>query len=186
MRIVAGKLKSRQIQAPKGKNTRPTSDRVKESLFNILGMSVCDAHCLDLSARSGNLGIEALSRGAKSCVFVDVDKEAIQTIQNNIKTLQLQADSQIIHADYRQALKRFQTPFDLIFLDPPYRYTIIEELLDEIETKKLLTEKGIIVYESDVDKQIQMDFLRGYQIKKYQYGDTILNIFKKESKDIEN
>ena len=176
MRIISGKYKSRVIKAPKGQNTRPTSDRVKESIFNILQDKVITANCLDLFAGSGNLGIEALSRQANFCVFVDHDKNAIQVIRENINQLELNKQSKILFLDYKVALKKIDLVFDLIFLDPPYRYEIIFDILKIINERKLLHEKGIVIYESNHENQIKEEQIFDFKVKKYQYGDTIVNI----------
>ena len=180
MRIVAGKFKSRLIKAPQGQNTGPTSDRVKESLFNILGSKVYNAICLDLFAGSGNLGLEALSRNAKKCIFVDHDLQAIRTIKENIAALQVNDQTKVLYMDYQKALRLLKEPFDLIFLDPPYRYSVLDDILKTLEEKNLLSDDAIIVYESAMHTNIDPDCYLGYEIKKYQYGDTILNLLQKK------
>ncbi len=180
MRIVAGKFKSRLIKAPQGQNTRPTSDRVKESLFNILGSKVYNAICLDLFAGSGNLGLEALSRNAKKCIFVDHDLQAIRTIKENIVALQVNDQTKVLYMDYQKALRLLKEPFDLIFLDPPYRYSVLDDILKTLEEKNLLSDDAIIVYESAMHTNIDPDYYLGYELKKYQYGDTILNLLQKK------
>lgn len=176
MRIVAGIYKSRLIKAPNGIHTRPTSDKVKGSIFNIIGYQINHAKCLDLFAGSGNLGIEAISRGASQCVFVDNDKNAISCIKENIQTLKIQNQTSVYLMDYHQALKKIEETFDVIFLDPPYRYKIILELIELIEEKEMLSKNGMIVYESNIENQINEELNEHYHLKKYKYGDTILNI----------
>lgn len=186
MRIVAGIYKSRPIKAPKGDTTRPTSDKVKESMFNIIQHKVYHAKCLDLFAGSGNLGLEALSRGADCCYFVDENVQAIRIVKENIEALKIQEQTKVFHMDYLKALYKFNQPFDIIFLDPPYRYQIIEKIVDVIEKKKLLNEYGLILYESNLENQVgDHQFDEKYQLKKYKYGQTMLNVLLK-NENVEN
>src|SRR5688500_5845100 len=120
MRIIAGTLGGRRLQAPAGDDTRPTADRVREALFSILGPPPEGARVLDLCAGAGGLGLEALSRGAASAVFVDADRRAIEALRANIEALGVGATSQVHKGDARTQLRKLAGPFDWVFADPPY------------------------------------------------------------------
>ena len=135
MRIIAGSARSRTILTPEGRDTRPTLDRVRESLFNILQMRVRGARVLDLFAGSGALSLESLSRGAEAAVMVDHDRKAIQCIRKNVEALRFEDRSRIIQADWRAAaetLRREGKAFDIVFLDPPYAMVELEQVTEAI------------------------------------------------------
>ena len=132
MRIIAGKHKSRLIHSPKGVNLRPTSDRVKESLFGILGGFIIGKYALDLFSGTGNLGIEALSRGARSCVFVDNNPRCVTAIKKNLDSLGIKNNTEVALKDVFKYLNEANAKgvkFDLIFLDPPYYGTLVKKSL---------------------------------------------------------
>ena len=143
MRIVAGSHRGHRIAAPKGRETRPTSDRVRENAFNLIG-PVDDARVLDLFAGSGALGLEALSRGAASCVFVDSSREACRTIDANLTKLGL--DATVLCQDALRAVAQERRSFDLILCDPPYDFGGLDRLGPHLE--RLLAADGLVVYES--------------------------------------
>ncbi len=152
MRIISGKYKGRTIMGYDIFGTRPTMDRVKESLFAMIGSHVKEKDCLDLFAGSGALGIEALSNGARSCVFVDQNPKVIATLKENLKKIGVQEDYQLLQADFKEALKKFkieQKSFDLIFLDPPYQESLIEPALKMLKEYNLLNENAVIVCEAE-------------------------------------
>lgn len=123
MRVIAGSARRLVLKCPEGKHTRPTTDRIKETLFNILQGEIVDARFLDLFSGSGGIGIEALSRGAKQCVFVENEREAVTCIKQNLKTTRLSDQAQVMAMDVMQAIRRLDSlhePFDIIFMDPPY------------------------------------------------------------------
>ncbi len=181
MRIVAGKYKHRLIKAPKGMQTRPTGDKVKESLFNILQNRILDATCLDLFAGSGNLGLEGLSRGAHFCYFVDCQHEAIKVIKENVRSLNVETQVKILQMDYYQALKTLNVAFDVIFLDPPYRYHVFHQIMDLLLSQQQLKEHAVIFYECDAKKEINYEaYLFQFEVKTYLYGQTKLYMFIKK------
>ena len=156
MKIISGKYKGRNLEGFKLEGTRPTMDRVKESLFGIIQIYLKDSIVLDLFSGSGNLGIEALSEGAKEAYLVDYNYKAIKTIENNVKNIGVE-NVNIINMDYKKALNSFneKVKFDLIFLDPPYKTNYIEESIKIIDEFNILNENGIIICESDsLDKII--------------------------------
>ena len=143
MRIVAGSRKGHRIEAPKGSSTRPTSDFVREAAFNLIG-PVDGARVIDLFAGSGALGLEALSRGAESCVFVESDREACRTINANLDKLRLEA--RVLCRDVRTALAAETGTYDLVLCDPPYDYPHRDELAPHLA--RILAPDGLLVYET--------------------------------------
>lgn len=177
MRIIAGKRKGLPLKAPKGYDTRPTSDRVKEAMFNMIQGYERDAHVLDLFAGTGALGLEALSRGAKSAVFVEKNIAPWRILLSNIAKAGFQAQSTVFKTDALLFLKQYQgEPFDLIFVDPPYGSEVENYLLTSILTKGLLAPSGLLIYERGAqDKPFQIT--SGFKITKEKaYGDTVLLI----------
>lgn len=178
MRIISGKYKGRVIEGFNLNGTRPTMDRVKESLFSIIQEKIDDSICLDLFSGSGNLGLEAISEGAKKVYFVDSNKKAISTIKRNIETFNALDYSQILFMDYKRAIDIVKDDkFDIIFLDPPYNTNYIEDAIRLIEKYKLLNQEGIIICESDnLDKIIYSNKFREVKFKKY--GDKFIVILE--------
>lgn len=173
LRIISGKYKGKMIKGFHIDGTRPTMDRVKESLFAMIQTKIKGANCLDLYAGSGALGLEALSMGAKSCVFVDQNKIAIQTIRENTKGID---QVTILELDAFQLHKRVTDSFDLIFLDPPYPLHLIGKTLQYLEEKNFLKEGSIIVCEYE-EEFFQTEPY--YVLKERSYGKTNIKILKK-------
>ena len=156
MRIIAGTARGRRIEAPEGKNTRPTLDRVRENLFNILQTRVRSSTVLDLFAGSGALSMEALSRGAASAVLCDLDREAHRVEKKNAEALGFTDRAELFLGDWRMAVRRLaaeKRQFDLIFLDPPYRMTDLREVCAGV--LPLLAEDGLIVVEHEARESVQ-------------------------------
>lgn len=181
MKVISGFLKGRNIKGYDIEGTRPTMDRVKESIFGSIQNQVPNSTVLDLFAGSGNLGIEAISNGAEKVYFVDNNKESYKVILSNIKNFNIEDKCKVMLTDYRKALKYYEDnsiKFDIIFVDPPYKYEIIEEIMTEVNNKNLLKPKGLIVLEFQYDKIL--DTYSGYDlIKKKKYGDKFIYIFRK-------
>ena len=184
MRVISGKLKGRVLKGYNIEGTRPTMDRVKESLFASIQDYVEDSIVLDLFAGSGNLGIEAISNGANKCYFVDYNKECIKAINDNIKMFNIGNDCKVFHKDYKEVLNYFgdnNIKFDIIFIDPPYKYNIKNELLTIIHDKNILNDNGIIVFEYQNDEVLEntnnFELLRNKK-----YGDKYISIYQKLSK----
>ncbi len=155
MRIIAGSARGRRIEAPEGRDTRPTLDRVRENLFNILQNRTASARVLDLFAGSGALSLEALSRGASCAVMCDSDRKAHQAEKRNTETLGFSGQAEILLCDWKTAisqLKRQGREFDLIFLDPPYRMTDLREVAEGIEP--LLAEDGEVILEHEAKQPV--------------------------------
>lgn len=173
MRVISGTEKGTILYSLEGNATRPTLDRVKEALFNIIQMDLQQAYVLDLFSGSGALGIEAISRGAKKAVLCDKSKEAIGIIQKNLEKTHLLEKAIVIHDDYKEALHflkdKFQ--FDFIFLDPPYAKDYVEDTVEKILQLDLLKKDGIIIIETDEEerilKKIENTNVNVYDLRKY-------------------
>ena len=178
MRVISGLYKGKIIDGFDIEGTRPTQDRVKESLFGSIQDYIEDSIVLDLFAGSGNLGIEALSNYAKECYFVDNNKEAIKVINNNLSKIGI--TSNVLNKDYKDALEYFKSnniKFDLVFLDPPYRDNYIDYSINYLLENNLLNDKSIIVAEFENDIKIDYEELKIKKEKKYGYKKIV--IFKK-------
>ena len=177
MRIISGSLKGREILGYSIDGTRPTINRVKESLFATIQDYIPNSSCLDLFAGSGNLGIEAISNGASKCVFCDYNKKAIDTIKKNIANLDIFSKCEVINMDYLKALNHLKDKkFNVIFLDPPYDTNYIEKAIDKIEENNLLCDEGIIVCETSMKEKVKTNYK---EIKSKKYGDKWVVIIKK-------
>lgn len=179
MRIISGKYKGKKIAGFDIEGTRPTQDRVKESLFGIIQNNLNDAIVLDLFAGSGNLGIEALSNGANFSYFVDNNSECIKILKKNLVNIP-NDNYKVLNMDYMKALNYFDSEkvkFDVVFLDPPYKLECISNILDIILDKNLLNSNGIIICEYEFD-----NFKESYQEleleKEKKYGYKNIRIYR--------
>ena len=179
MRVITGKARGVQLKTPEGLTTRPTADRVKEALFSIINFDIPGARVLDLFGGTGQLGIEALSRGAKSAVFVDAGEPACRLIRENLRRAKLEDSAKVIRADYMDYLKRCRENFDIILLDPPYAEVFLENALKCITEIDILQSGGIIVTERPLGKELPWDFDGYVRSKDYKYGKTLLTIYRK-------
>ena len=187
MRVVAGEFKGRRLKTVKGSEVRPTADRVKEALFRIFGEQVVDADFLDLCAGTGNIGLEALSRGAKSTTFVDSNYHCIRIIESNLEMCGFDRRHprvRLIRFDARKTLARLgkhKAKFDLIYFDPPYASKIYESCLRQIEEAHLLSPTGLLVIEhrkvqgTDWTESLILDEL--VLSRQERYGDTMLSFY---------
>ncbi|MCP8616627.1 16S rRNA (guanine(966)-N(2))-methyltransferase RsmD [Salirhabdus salicampi] len=176
MRVISGKYKGRRLKSLPGKNTRPTTDKVKEALFQIIGPYFNGGIGLDLFAGSGGLGIEVLSRGADRMIFVDKHPKAIQVIHENIKTLNLEEQTEVYRAEAFRALKAASKRgliFDWIFLDPPYGKISFHELLAKIEEYHFLHEESIVICEHMIEETLPSKFGKLERFKQETYGSLI-------------
>ena len=180
MRVITGTARGVQLKTPEGIQTRPTSDRVKEALFSIIQFDVPGKRVLDLFGGTGQLGIEALSRGAKSAVFVDAGDKACKLIRENLHRCKMDNNAQIIRANYLQYLQTCRDKFGLIFLDPPYAEVFLENALKKITEIDILESGGIIVAERPVGKDLPWDFTGYSRSKDYKYGNTLLTLYRKD------
>ena len=171
MRIISGKYKGKKITGYDIDGTRPTMDRVKESIFGIIQCYVKDSVVLDLFAGSGSLGLEAISNGAKKLVLVDKEKKVTDVIKQNIKMFD--DDIEVITMDYKRYLKNTSCKFDIIFLDPPYRAGLMNKALKIIEERDLLKKDGIVVCEYEnifIETNLKL-------IREKKYGNKMVNIY---------
>ncbi len=178
MRVISGKLKGRNIKGFDIDGTRPTMDRVKESIFSMIQDYIPESVVLDLFAGSGNLGIEAISNGAKECYFVDKNKVAKNVIQDNIKSFKIE-NSYIYNMDYLKALNELKNKkFDLVFLDPPYKDSIfIDDSISFFIDNNMLNNNGLIICE--YEGHIKLDYEKLKIFKEKKYGSKKVVIFKK-------
>ena len=179
MRVITGKARGVVLKTPDGMATRPTSDRVKEALFSVIQFDIPGSRVLDLFGGTGQLGIEALSRGAKSAVFVDAAESACKLIQENLKKTKLAEDAKVVRSDYMEYLRRCKEAFDIIFLDPPYAEVFLENSLNFISEIDILQTNGIIVTERPLDKELPWNFPGFTRSKDYKYGNTLITLFRK-------
>lgn len=180
MRVITGKARGVALKTPDGMLTRPTTDRVKEALFSIIQFEIPGAEVLDLFGGTGQLGIEALSRGAKRAVFVDAREDACRLIRENLKRTRLERDANVIRADYMEYLKRCREKFQIIFLDPPYAEVFLENAIKTITEIDILQSGGIIIAERPVGKELPWDFPGYTRSKDYKYGKTLLTLYRKD------
>jgi 16S rRNA (guanine966-N2)-methyltransferase len=171
MRIIAGDLRGRRFEAPKGSATRPTSDFVRETAFNLIG-PVVGAAVIDLFAGSGGLGLEALSRGAGRCVFVDSSREACRTIGTNLESLGVHAT--VLCQDVLRALSTDRATYDLILCDPPYDVTVQDQLAPHLV--RLLKPTGLVVYQTAAALEPALEGLSARTSRKY--GSSRLTLFE--------
>ncbi len=179
MRVITGKARGVNLKTPDGMQTRPTTDRVKEALFSIINFDIPHARVLDLFGGTGQLGIEALSRGARSATFVDSGDAACKLIKENLRRTKLEADGNVIRSDYMDYLDRCREQYDIIFLDPPYAEVFLENSLKRITEIDILQSGGIIVAERPLGKDLPWEFDGYIRSKDYKYGKVLLTIYRK-------
>lgn len=173
MRIITGSAKGCRLKAPKGQDTRPTADRIKESLFNILGTRVFEQRVLDIFAGTGNLGLEALSRGAAAAVFID--QATAPLIRENAEHTHLSEKAEILRGDVFLHLQHFAgagRQFDLVFCDPPYHKGLWEKALQFFDSSGVLSAGGILVVEHGRDENVLPELQRLERIRNQTYGST--------------
>ena len=178
MRVITGTARGRRLKTPEGMDIRPTTDNVKESVFNILQFDIEGRRVLDLFAGTGQLGIECLSRGAKEAVFIDQSRDAVKIVKENLKACGFSAP--VLQQDaisYLNACGKF----DLIFVDPPYDAGLYKTVLEKINSIDILSEGGIILCESRRENDMPEMQAPYYLRKEYRYGKVKLSLYSKES-----
>ena len=176
MRVIAGDYKGRKLQTPSDYSIRPTTDKVKEALFSVIQFDIEGRRVLDLFAGTGQLGIEALSRGAESAVFVERRKDALQAVRENLEACGFSDRARVVNGDAMSYLKSGEK-FDLIFLDPPYASGLLEQALEDIARFDICRRHGIIVAESAADKTLP-PLSSPYSIyREYRYGKIKLTVY---------
>lgn len=179
MRVIAGKAKGIQLNTPEGMLTRPTTDRVKEAMFSILQFELPGTRVLDLFGGTGQLGIEALSRGAAQAVFVDNRREACQLIRSNLKKTKLESQGSVVQCDYLDYLNRCKESFQIVLLDPPYAEVFLENAIKRITEIDILQSGGIIVAERPLGKELPWEFEGFSRSRDYKYGQILLTLYRK-------
>lgn len=186
MRVVSGDLKGRVLKAVPGTSTRPTTDKVKEALFNMIGPYFTGGLGLDLFAGSGGLGIEALSRGLDKVIFVDREGKAIHVINENLKSCDLEEKAEVYRNDAVRALKAIQKRelvFDFIFLDPPYKKQQLVKLLEMMDKEGLIHQEGLIVCEHASDIRLPEKIGKLVQTRNEKYGIIGITLYNVDAKD---
>lgn len=172
MRIISGKARGRRLTAPKGFATRPTSDRVKEAIFNVLSAKIAGSSVIDVFAGTGGLGIEALSRGAAHAIFIEKKREAWSVVKKNLAITGFNNCAQVFLGDFTFVLPRLKEKSDLVFLDPPYNQGLIQPAVSLIIGLDLLKEDGVIIIETNSKLKEHPQSEKITLGKEYLYGDT--------------
>lgn len=182
MRVISGKFRGLKLNSPKDNRVRPTTDRVKESMFNVISEYIYGARVLDLFAGSGALGIESISRGSEMVYFIDNSKDSISVLKSNLEKIKSKESFEVYMMDYKKALEmlsRKEEKFDVIFLDPPYYEGLFDDILTRIDRLGILKKDGIVVVEHDSkDRLKDISSLKIFKEKKY--GITMLTIYHME------
>jgi len=176
MRVITGTAKGRNLETPAGPNTRPTSGVVKEAMFSAIQFEIQNANVLDLFAGSGQMGIEALSRGAKSCVFVDNSRAAQSAIKENLDKTGLRAHARLAALDANVFLRSASGPYDIAFLDPPYAQGLIQATLSRVAAVMRTT--GVILCETDKAEPLPDTAGEFTLFKNYRYGKTKVTVYR--------
>ena len=179
MRVIAGSKRRTLLKTIAGDNTRPTTDRIKETLFNILQDDLYACHFLDLFAGSGQMGIEALSRGAGEAVFVENNKEALACIRDNLQKTAFTNQATVMGQDVLSALSTLSVsaPFDIVFMDPPYKLEIEEAVLIALAKKNLVRENSLIIIEADLKRDFSFVCQCGFYIDRIKTYKTNQHVF---------
>ncbi|SDE71298.1 16S rRNA (guanine(966)-N(2))-methyltransferase RsmD [Fontibacillus panacisegetis] len=181
MRVVSGSARGRNLKAVPGMGTRPTTDKVKEALFSMIGPYFDGGHVLDLFAGTGGLGIEALSRGMDQAVFVDLEYKSIEVVRANLKTTSFEDKAEVYKNDAERAIKALskrEKKFDLVFLDPPYRMKNGDKLMETMDQLDLLNDDATVVLEYESTFVYPDVFGKFTEVRKAEYGETALSIYK--------
>lgn len=180
MRVITGTARGISLKTPEGMQTRPTADRVKEALFSIINFDIPGAKVLDLFGGTGQLGIEALSRGAASAVFVDAREDACRLIRENLRRTKLEQNARVVRSDYLEYLNRCREQYNIILLDPPYAEVFLENAIKKITEIDILQSDGIIVAERPLGKELPWEFEGFTRSKDYKYGKVLLTLYCKD------
>jgi 16S rRNA (guanine966-N2)-methyltransferase len=182
MRIISGTNKGKKLYAPEGKRVRPTGDKIKEAIFNIIGSIDEESTVLELFAGSGSIGIEFLARGAKHCTFVDISRKSLNYVKKNLELCNFSEKANIISSDYEKAiinLSKDNEKFDYIFADPPYELNLSNKILNKIIEYDILKNDGLLIIESDKsEKVIDNEVANMIEYKEKIYGRTKISIIK--------
>jgi 16S rRNA (guanine966-N2)-methyltransferase len=187
MRVIAGKAKRLQLKTIEGMETRPTTDRIKETLFNIIYPLLADCNFLDLFSGSGAIGIEALSRGAKSAVFVESSKAALDCIKYNLHNTRLSEEAKVMHTDALSAIRALELQgkvFDVIFMDPPYNQGLERQVLEALQNSNIVCTDTLIIVEASLDTDFEYLADTRFQIDRVKEYKTNKHVFIKRKQDM--
>ena len=179
MRVIAGKARRLPLKTIEGMDTRPTTDRIKETLFNILSPDLYDASFLDLFSGSGGIGIEALSRGAKECIFVENNPKAVACIKENLRFTRLEADGKVMAMEALSALRKLEgrEAFSIIFMDPPYASGLEESVFSYLENSTLAEEDTLLIVEAALEKDFSFTEQYGFYVEREKEYKTNKHVF---------
>ena len=178
MRIVAGRARGLKLKTIEEYSTRPTKDMVKEALFSIIMDYIPDSIVLDLFAGSGGIGIEAISRGAQKCYFIDSNKACIDVIKENLTKAKFLEDSEVLYSDFDKALDKLKdTKFDIIYIDPPYNQGLGLKAINKISSYDMLNSIGVLVFETDSIEDVPEVIGKYEKFKEKKYGRNVLSFF---------
>ncbi|MBD5139685.1 MAG: 16S rRNA (guanine(966)-N(2))-methyltransferase RsmD [Ruminococcus sp.] len=183
MRVITGSARGRRLSAPAGLDVRPTADKVKEAVFSVVQFDLAGSAVLDLFAGSGQLGIEALSRGAKSCVFVDSSRVSVETAKENIAAAGFKNESTVMNSDAEQYLRMCRQAFDIAFIDPPYKKGLIEKVMPLLCGH--MSDRGIAVCEHEKGLELPESFGELVKSKTYRYGKTEVTLYRQRGNEEE-
>lgn len=176
MRVITGKARGRRLETLSGDDVRPTADRIKEAVFSIIQFEIDGRSFLDLFAGSGQMGIEALSRGARQAYFVDSAKKSVETVKRNLKSTGLEPDARVFQADFRSFLSMNTAEFDVAFLDPPYRTGALQEALPLVSGH--MRDTGVIIAENPADEKILSQYGDFVLDRQYRYGKIRITTYR--------
>ncbi len=176
MRVITGIARGRRLETLEGEDVRPTTDRIKEAVFSIIQFETEGRAFLDLFAGSGQMGIEALSRGAKTAYFVDNSRKSVETVKKNLKTVKLESDAKVFQMDFHSFLSMNSKRFDIAFIDPPYKTGVLQEALNIIPES--MNETGIIIAENPLDEEILSNYGDFVLDRQYRYGKIKITTFR--------
>lgn len=178
MRVISGQKRGKKLEVLIGEAVRPTTDKVKESVFNVVQFEVAGAKFLDLFAGSGQIGIEALSRGAQLATFVDKNKTSINVVKRNLSETNFEKSAKVINMDSILFLKKTKDVFDIAFLDPPYNSSLLDEAIFLIQN--VMSEKGVIIFEHPIEKHLPDKFSDFCLSKVYKYGKIAVSVYRRK------
>lgn len=176
MRVITGSARGRRLETLEGEDVRPTTDRIKEAVFSVIQFETEGRAFLDLFSGSGQMGIEALSRGAKAAYFVDSSKKSVETVKRNLKTTKLEADAKVFQMDFHSFLSMNSQRFDIAFLDPPYKTGMLQDALSLVHEH--MNETGVIIAENPLNEEILSNYGEFVLDRQYRYGKIKITTFR--------
>ena len=176
MRVITGSARGRRLETLEGEDVRPTADRIKEAVFSIIQFQTEGRVFLDLFAGSGQMGIEALSRGAKQAYFIDNSKKSVEAVRRNLKTTRLEQNARVVQADFRSFLAMNALRADIAFLDPPYRTGALQEALSLVSA--CMNETGVIIAENPLDEALAEQYGAFVLDRQYRYGKIKITTYR--------